>query len=134
MFENKNSMLHTAIRSNAIFCDVSGLVMTFAAKPLANFLGLETTMPLIVGGIGLIVWSAFLFMTSLQVKIPKWKAWLAIEGDLVWVLGSIVLLVGNFLPLTIAGTWTIGIIADIVLAFAIWQFWALRKNNSRKNL
>lgn len=130
MFENKNTMLHKAIRANALFCDVSGLAMTFAAKPIAQFIGLENSTALVFIGIGLVGWSVFLFMTSMQVEIPKWKAWLAIEGDLAWVIGSAVVLLGDFQPLTMVGKWTIGTIADLVMGFAIWQFWSLRKMKS----
>ena len=52
--------------------------------------------------------------------------WLAIDGDLAWVLGSAIII---FLPsssLSAAGKWAVAIVADIVLVFAIWQFFAMR--------
>ena len=124
--KNKNSKLHIAMRSNAIFCDVSGFVMVLAAKSLSQFLGLQNPAILVGLGIGLIAWALLLFWGSAQEEVPNWLARLAIDGDLAWVLGSAVLL---FLPapaLSTAGKWTIAVVADIVLVFAIWQFFALR--------
>jgi hypothetical protein len=137
VFQNKNSKLHIALRSNAIFCDVSGFVMVLAAKPLSQFLGLQNPALLVGLGIGLIAWALVLFWGSIQEEIPNWLAWLAIDGDLAWVVGSAIIL---FLPIATfntAGKWTIAIVADIVLVFAIWQFFALRnaqKTSDQKTL
>ena len=127
IFENKNSMLHIAIRSNAIFCDISALVMVVAAKPLASFLGLSN--PAILVGIGLVLfaWALMLFWGSMQVQVPRWLAWLAIDGDLAWVAASAIVLLLPASPLSVAGKWAIAISADVVLVFAIWQFVGLRR-------
>lgn len=52
---------------------------------------------------------------------------LIIAGDLVWVLASVVLLLGNFVDFTVGGKWLIAIAADLVLGFAVWQFFGLRR-------
>lgn len=122
-------MLHNALRSNAAFCDISGLVMIFAAKPLATFLGLGNPAILMGIGIALFAWALMLFWGSMRTEIPRWLAWLAIDGDLAWVIGSVVILLLPGLAFSGAAKWTIAIIADIVLVFAIWQFYALRKAN-----
>jgi hypothetical protein len=131
LFKNKNSKLHIAMRSNAIFCDVSGLVMILAAEPLSQFLRLNNPAILVGLGIGLVAWALVLFWGSMQNEVPNWLAWLAIDGDLVWVLGSVVLLFLPAVTLSTAGKWTVAIIADIVLVFAIWQFFALRSAQKR---
>jgi len=127
MFENKNSSLHTALRSNAIFCDLSGLAMILAAKPLAGFIGLANPAILVGIGIVLFAWAAMLFWGSMQIDVPRWLAWLAIDGDLSWVIGSVAVILLPAISLSAPGKWTIAIVADIVLLFAIWQFYALRK-------
>jgi hypothetical protein len=126
VFKNKNSKLHIALRSNAIFCDVSGFVIVLAAKPLSQFLGLQNPAILVGLGIGLIAWALMLFWGSMQEEIPNWLAWLAINGDLAWVIGSAIILFLPAVSLSTAGKWTVAIVADIVLVFAIWQFFALR--------
>ena len=132
VFENKNSRLHIALRSNAVFSDISGLVLILAAKPLSQFLGLDNPAILIGIGIGLFAWALMLFWGSIQEEIPTWLAWLAIDGDLAWVVGSAVILFLPAISLSTAGKWTVAILADIVLVFAIWQFFALR--SVQKNL
>jgi hypothetical protein len=129
VFENKNSMLHIALRSNAVFSDISGLVMLVAAKPLAAFLGLNNPGFMVGMGIALLAWALILFWGSIQPDVPRWLAWLAIDGDLAWVVGSVIVLLLPAFSFSIAGKWTITIIADIVLVFAIWQFFALRKTS-----
>jgi hypothetical protein len=129
MFENKNSTLHLALRSNAIFCDLSGLVLILAARPLAGFLGVSNSYILVGIGIALFAWAALLFWGSLQIEVPRWLAWLSIDGDLLWVVGSVVVVLLPALSLSTAGKWTIAIVADIVLLFVIWQFYALRRVN-----
>jgi len=127
VFKNNNSRLHIAMRSNALFCDMSGLLMILAAKPLSRFLGIDQSGILVGLGIGLFAWALMLFWGSIQDEIPTWLAWLTIDGDLAWVVGSVIVLLLPALSFTVPGKWTIAIIADIVLIFAIWQFFALRK-------
>ena len=134
VFKEKNSKLHIAMRSNAIFCDVSGFAMILGAEPLSQFLGLQNPAILIVLGIGLIAWALMLFWGSIQEEIPNWLAWMAIDGDLVWVFGSMIILFLPIVSLNTAGKWTIAIVADIVLVFAIWQFFALRSTQKTKTL
>ena len=127
VFKNKNTALHIAIRSNALFCDLSGLVLIIFARPLADFLGLNDPGILIILGIGLFAWALMLFWGSMQAAVPNWLAWVAIDGDLAWVVGSVILLLLPSFSFSTAGKWMIAIIADIVLVFAIWQFFALRR-------
>jgi hypothetical protein len=47
--------------------------------------------------------------------------------DILWVLGSIILLFGGSLPLTLAGKWTIALLAEAVATFAILQTIGLRR-------
>lgn len=122
-------MLHIALRSNAVFSDISGLVMLVAAKPLAAFLGLNNPGILVGMGIALLAWALILFWGSIQLDVPRWLAWLAIDGDLTWVVGSVIVLLLPAVSFSVAGKWTIAIIADIVLVFAIWQFFALRRTS-----
>jgi hypothetical protein len=51
----------------------------------------------------------------------------AVYADLAWVVGSAVLIFANLVPFTTAGKWTIAIIADVVLVFAILQYVGLRR-------
>ena len=52
---------------------------------------------------------------------------IAVELDVVWVVGSAVLLVTKALPFTPVGVWAVAIVADIVAIFAIVQYLGLRR-------
>jgi hypothetical protein len=133
IFENKNSSLHKALRGNAIFSDISALVLVLGASPLSQFLGIDHPEILVGLGLGLFAWAVMLFWGSMQQQVPTWLAWLAIDGDLLWVIGSAVILFLPAVTLTTAGKWTVAIIADIVLVFAIWQFFALRSTQNKSS-
>ena len=122
-------MLNQAIRGNGLFSALSGLGMVLAAAPLANFLGLNSSTPLMVIGIGLFIYALDLFWLASREKIDHRLAWGVIALDVAWVVGSGLLLLSGWLPLTLGGKWAIAIVADIVAVFAIWQYLGLRKQS-----
>ena len=125
----RSSLLRTALRGNMVFSEVSGLTSLFAARPIANFLGLESTLPFIIIGILLLSHGAILWWGTSQTEIPRWLAWYAIEGDVVWVLASIAILITDPWSFTVGGKWMIALLADAVAAFAIIQYIGLRRLN-----
>jgi hypothetical protein len=60
-------------------------------------------------------------------NINRGFAQFAVYADLVWVLGSAILIFTSLVPFTTAGKWAIAIVADIVLVFAVLQFVGLRR-------
>ena len=53
--------------------------------------------------------------------------WVIIVLDVLWVVASAVLLFSHVVPLTTAGKWMVGILADVVALFAIFEYVGLRK-------
>ena len=74
-----------------------------------------------------IVFAVLLMMNVAKSQIDKKFVLTAIVLDLLWVLGSTILLVGDFLSLSITGKWIIFGLAVAVLDFAIFQFLGYRK-------
>ena len=119
-----DKLLRRSLKSNAIFCGISGASMALAAEPLGAFLGIAAT-PLVIAGIALALYAPLLFWRATQQSISPLEAWLAIGGDLGWVAGSAALIaMGVF---TRGGTWLVAGVADIVLTFAVLQYLGLRK-------
>ena len=58
---------------------------------------------------------------------PRTLVFTIIDGDLLWVAGSILLLLGGWLPMSMGGMWAVGIVADIVAIFAILQYVGWRR-------
>lgn len=119
-----DKLLRRSLKSNAVFCGISGASMALAAGPLGAFLGISA-MPLLVVGIALALYAPLLFWRASQEPISALEAWLAIAGDLGWVAGSAALIaMGAF---THGGTWLVAGVADIVLTFAVLQYLGLRR-------
>lgn len=125
---NTFSTLKTAMRSNAYFSGLAALAFILAANPIANFIGLESSTILLIVGAGLVIWAAELFFGTRNDEINQKFAQFIIAGDLLWVLGSAILFFSPSIPLTTAGKWFVAIQADIILLFAVWQYFGLKKS------
>lgn len=124
---NEANLLRGALRSNAIFSAVSGIVMVLGAGPMTTFLGIAEAGPLRLIGAGLFIWAAFAVYVAAQRPPSRGLVWLIIGGDLLWVVGSVLLIALDPLALTTGGKWLVALLADIVLLFAIVQFVGLRR-------
>jgi hypothetical protein len=122
------SNIRRILYANAIFSGLSGLIFTFASKTIAAFLGLASSSAIILAlGIGLMIFADVIYIFAKKEKISKSFVLFIIIGDSLWVMGSIVLLITNWVPFTVEGKWAIGIIAVIVDLFATLQFFEWRK-------
>ena len=124
----KKSFLQRAILGNAVFSGLSGLLMVLAASPISQFLGLSNPLILTIVGIALLLYMPFLFWLANQTPVPSWMTWVVIELDVLWVIGSLILIFTSLVPLTTGGKWVIAITADIVAIFAILQYFGLRRH------
>ena len=125
-----SKLLRQALRGNGVFSAVSGLVLVLAARPLATFMGLA--WPLALTGIGLVLlpYAAFLFWVTAQAEIDQRAAKTAVILDALWVVGSILLLLTDWLNLSAAGNWTVALLAEAVLTFCILQAVGLRRSRA----
>ena len=127
-----SSFLKRALLANGTFSLVSGTVLIVAAKPLAELFGLFIPGVLIGVGASLLVYAAALFRNALSETVCQTEAFLAVVLDAAWVVGSGVLIFAGLLSK--AGNWTVAIIADIVLFFAVLQFYGIRRMRQESRL
>jgi len=128
MTNSKLQFLRRVLQANGLFCAVSGLLAIVAAGPLATFLGLAEPLILVVTGIILVPYGLALFwIVSSRDSLLGQVAVVAIVLDIAWVLGSIVLLLTNWVPFTTGGKWAVAIVALIVADFAGTQIYALNR-------
>ncbi len=126
--QSQFSNIRRILFANAIFCAVSGLILAFASKPIAAFLGIAPSAGILLGlGIALMVYADIVYIFAKREEISKGFVLFVIIAESLWVLDSILLLVTNWIPFTVEGKWTIGIIAVIVDLFASLQFFEWRK-------
>ncbi len=130
-------LLRLALGGNAAFSTLSAVIFLAASQPIASFLGLLPGKQVVVLGIQLGVFAAWLAWLSTRPAIPRWQVWLIIALDALWVAGSFQLLLAPPAELTVGGKWAIGMVADVVALFAILQsvgLWRLRRTALQKNL
>ena len=123
--EERQGLLKKALTGNAVFSVVSGLAILFANRWLVKFLGLPDKFSLAILGVSLIVYAAILWLNARRPKIRITDAWIAVIMDAVWVIGSYVLIF--VVPFSVGGKWVVGLVAELVLAFAIVQWLGIRK-------
>jgi uncharacterized membrane protein YhaH (DUF805 family) len=125
VYEEPASLLRKALLGNALFSTLSGLTVLFGQKWVLRILGLSNNVSLWVLGGGLIVFAATLVMNARRRKVKTSDAWIAVLMDVAWVLASYVLIF--VLPFSTQGKWVIGMLAELVLLFAILQFLGIRR-------
>jgi len=123
----ESNLLRNALRGNALFSGLSGAVALLAAQSLAAFTGIQMPVVFIILGVVLILYAIDLFWIASQETIDHRFAWATILLDVVWVLGSVAILLFESPPLTVAGRWTVALLAEAVAIFAILQYIGLRR-------
>lgn len=123
--QSDSLLLRRALLGNAAFSTLTGVTLLAAAGPLEPTLGVPAVALRIVG-LALLPFALGLARIALRETVDRSEAWLAVALDLAWVAGSALLVLGELWPLSAAGVWTVIVVADCVLAFAILQGLGLR--------
>jgi hypothetical protein len=121
------TLLRRVLQADTIFSALSGLAFIVGAGPIGRFLGVDAPLVLAALGVGLLLYAAFLGRTAAQAQIDRRAVITAMVLDDLWIVGSIILLLTNWIAFSVAGKWAIGITADIVLVIAILKFIGLRR-------
>ena len=121
------TLIRRILYGNAIFSGVSGFLFLFASNPIAKFVGLGAFLPILLIGIGLIAYAALIYTNRSRPEISRSFVLIAVIGDSIWVLLSIVFLLTGWVPFSADGKWAVGIIAVMVDIFATLQFLEWRK-------
>ena len=117
-------LLRRALQGNAIFCGISGVAFIVGAGPITTFLGLSTPIILLVLGLVLLLTALSLFRAAAPHSIGRRTGLLYAIIDATWVLGSIILLLTSWLPITTGGKWAVGLVAVIVASFSSLEFYS----------
>jgi hypothetical protein len=121
----QQQLLRRALLANASFSTISGLVLVLAERGVVRLLGLPETINLIALGISLLVFAAILMLFARKKPIKLLDAWIAVILDAVWVIGSYPLLL--VVPFSTSGKWVVGIVAEVVMVFALLQWLGIRR-------
>jgi len=123
--EEPACFLRKALMGNALFSTLSGLTMLLAQGWVLRILGLASNVNLLILGVGLILFAITLVVNARKQQVKKSDAWIAVLMDVAWVLGSYILIF--IVPFSTEGKWVVGLVAELVLVFAVLQFVGIRR-------
>lgn len=122
-----NKLLRYTLRGNAAFSAISGVIAILAAAPLAAFMGLPAPLILVIIGVGLLPFAFLVYKVSTMAVIKPVFVKEILVMDLLWIGGSVAILLVGWPALTTNGRWLVAILADVVAVFALLQFVGLRR-------
>jgi len=113
------------LRLNVATCAGFGLLFLLAPHSVSNFLGSFPILALQVLGAGLLLHSLHLLFASLRKNIIPLEIYYFSAGDILWFLGSLLLLVGTGFVSTIIGVVFTIIVGVLVAGIGLAQLWFL---------
>jgi len=90
-------------------------------------MGLASGSILLAVGVGLVIFAADVAWVATRDNLNRSYATTIAIADVIWVVGSVVILVGGWVEFATAGKWTVAVIADIVGRFGFLEFYGLMK-------
>jgi hypothetical protein len=129
---DNSTFIRKVLKANALFSGLSGLLFVFASTEIAAFLGLALPAAITVVGILLLIFAADLLFLATRNEIDPKFVLTVIVADAFWVVGSVILLLTGWVPLTVGGKWAVVIVAAIVALFAELEYvgWTRMSSNS----
>lgn len=123
-------ILRITLLSNALFSLLSGLVLLLFYQSVSQWFGVDHKITFWVLGIGLLI---FAYTVFIEVKKPEpIKVFAIIVQDLMWVIGSIVLLSFKPFGISLLGNQVIAIVAFMVFLFGVGQTIGLAQVDNHK--
>ena len=119
------NILRWALRGNALFSGVSGVAILWLRDSLAPHLGAPSGGDLVPTGFSLLLFCGWLVWMSSREDIPRRHAFAAVVLDGLWVLGSVVALLGASAVFSPLGFWLVIGVGLVVMLFADLQFYGL---------
>ena len=120
------SLLRLALLADAVASGTTGILLAAAAEPLAGWFGLPLAL-LSEVGLLLIPYAAVLIYLATRAATPRLPAQLIVAGNVLWVVGSVALLISELVAPTALGTAFIIAQALIVAILAELQIIGLKR-------
>ncbi len=117
--------LQSSLRTNALFSGLSGIILIILHRSISQVFGAENNTVFWVIGV-LLVFFAGTIIYEIRKQRSLAVLWI-ITQDLLWVVGSLILLVYNPFDISSNGLLLIGVVGAMVLYMAINQTKALRQ-------
>lgn len=121
-------LLNNTLRVNAAFSLLAGIDFILFDRTITGILSGRDLGSLAPTGIMLIGFAVFVFAVSLMKHVNKYLVGVIIAMDVLWVLGSILLVAANGAMFTASGIFLILLVAAIIGLFASLQSVGLAKH------
>jgi hypothetical protein len=123
----QNTFLRYALLADAVASGATGLLMIAGAGLLEGLLGLPTAL-MREAGLVLVPYVAFVAYVGTREAISRPAVQAIIAMNVLWVVGSVLVLVGGFVSPTVLGYAFVIAQAVVVGVFAELQFIGLRRS------
>ena len=120
------TLLRRALQVDAVVSGATGLLLTAAAGPLADLLGLHVDL-LRFAGLSLLPFAILLAWLAARPTVPRRMVWAVIAYNLLWAVDSILLLTTGWVSPTTLGMLFVAGQALIVAGLAELQWFGLRR-------
>lgn len=121
------SLLFKALIGNAIFSTLTGLEMLFFPEAIAGFIGFSAPGQIQQLGFSLLFFATVVTFVATRRPIRLWAAWLISASDILWVVGTVALLLTRPDLLNTAGIISAILVALVVADFAVFQILGIRR-------
>jgi hypothetical protein len=124
---NSASLLRRTFFTNMAATALSGILLVVASDPIARFMGLGSPLPMLLIGVGFLLFAALVYRVASQPAIDVQHARAIAILDVAYVVASAIVLAADLFSLTSGGRWAILLVGDLVLVFAVLEFVGLRR-------
>lgn len=120
-------LLRRTLVVNGLFSAISGALILLLSGPIATYFGLPSPTAMMALAVVILAFALFVYLTLRSVPMNRTQATLILIGDIVWVVASAIILVGDLFSLTAGGKVMVLIAALIVADFALFEWIGLRR-------
>ncbi len=117
----RTKTLRTALVANALFSALTGVALLVFGEPIAGWIGVGTPVVHRVVGAGLIAFAGFVAWTGTRRTVDTFRAALISLADLLWVIGTGVLILSSLGTVEAHGVTALLLVAAVVLFFGLRQ-------------
>jgi hypothetical protein len=128
---NSSAFLRRVLLTDAAVGALAGIVLLFAAAPLADILALPAPL-LRYAGLALLPVAAFILYVATRPQPPRAAVWAIIAINAAWTAESIPLLFSGWIHPTVLGQICVVAQALMVAGFAEFEFIGLRRSTLRR--
>jgi len=125
--EPNSTLLRSALKTNAVVSALTGVAIAAGAGIVGPLIGFDLPLLYQVIGAGLAAFAAWVWFVGTRNAVSQRDARIVLWLDVLWVLGSTLLLLGFSQLFTIVGIVLIAGAAAMVAAFATAEYAGIRR-------